>query len=593
MEFEKPFTIRRLARVGSSYCSAPPVILCEWTKLKVQNVSVFVARGEQLLNVTGCPVSNDAHEHCKGHHIMNPDRDVYMIPHGFASGDELKYSDTAAMNRAIYEGNKSANDVMKYCYDRIRGKNGILRKSCNSTRPTNTMRFVASPSNGPMDTIYAPRRLFDNGKFLFLNRDGTYQSSKIVDGDVVLLGRCPSQGAESALPMKIRVCDDDAFSVRVPLETCSMNNTDFDGDEVWLSKPMSEDAHVEVTEGIDRVWNSNNVVSIKDRMNALVCEAGGRTDIDSVVYTTMPLEDMLDHPGGEMYKTMMLKARSWKVMGQTTFNPSYWSTCVERSMAGIVNSTLGKHGIGKPYMYMRSGMMMGTCVIRDERHIRISTQNVTWIPAMIAPAKMNQGTCSSGLAKMTSMMYQKGIDMSKHGTNANKTMAVETLMIATDECYAVVEKEGTMSIALIKVLDARMSPQPYTKMDYIAGADTPEDTIKRSIEVVSMVEDIDRIKLTMEERLAVSIFFAFACRYVNEIVSDDMFSIVKELRLDWYTSIMCTNISWLKTSTGSLNANGSMQLTTDITSLLGSIFLGNMSIFAPFGKTAYADVSLV
>ena len=88
------------------------------------------------------------------------------------------------------------------------------------------------------------------------------------------------------------------------------------------------------------------------------------------------LEDMIDHPGGEMYDTLMLKTKSWKVMGQTSYNSSYWKTWVERSMDGINNSTIGKHGIGKPYVDMRNGMMLGTMVIKDSNSIRISTRTV-------------------------------------------------------------------------------------------------------------------------------------------------------------------------------------------------------------------------
>lgn len=39
------------------------------------------------------------------------------------------------------------------------------------------------------------------------------------------------------------------------------------------------------------LWNRSGVVDIKQKLDRLVQEAGGRTDIDSAMYTTMPLED--------------------------------------------------------------------------------------------------------------------------------------------------------------------------------------------------------------------------------------------------------------------------------------------------------------
>src|SRR5262245_37026605 len=57
--------------------------------------------------------------------------------------------------------------------------------------------------------------------------------------------------------------DDDEQRV---LGTCNMNNTDFDGDEVWMCKPMSRDATKEVGREWERVWNASGVMSISERM---------------------------------------------------------------------------------------------------------------------------------------------------------------------------------------------------------------------------------------------------------------------------------------------------------------------------------------
>lgn len=114
-----------------------------------------------------------------------------------------------------------------------------MRKQCNSTRPTNTMRCVESPMkpnpNASMSEqlgyITVPNEFFDKGKFLFMTEDGRLETTKMEEGDLVAYGRWPSQGVDSALPMKVRRSQKNEFSIRVPLDVCKINNTDFDGDE--------------------------------------------------------------------------------------------------------------------------------------------------------------------------------------------------------------------------------------------------------------------------------------------------------------------------------------------------------------------------
>ncbi len=581
MEDERPFVIKRIARSGSRADDLPLLVSCKWSELKIENMSIFTAKPEEMATVKGCSV----HKGCKGHHMINADGDVYMIPYGFASGDELRYSDAHALNIAIYSGVKTADEIADYCFDRIKGKNGILRKHCNSTRPTNSMRFVASPPplDGEWGTIYLPKRLFTNGRFLYLNQDGSYTWTRIKENDLVVLGRQPSQGAMSAVPVKVKITSNNEYSVRVPLETCNMNNTDFDGDELWMYKPMSRDAVVELDREWERIWNKTGIVNIKENLNKVVAESEGDTSIDPAMYTTMPLEDMIEHPGGELYDLLMLKPKSWKVMGQTSFNASYWGTWVERSMDGIINSTLGKHGIGKPYVAMRNSMMLGTMMVTDETHLRLRTKGRIPLPALLKSPAMNHGTCSSALTKMTASMYQKGIDMAKHGNNKTTVMAVESLLKMTDQCFGI--KDTT--VCLMDVNDAIMSGQPYTKMDYISRAERSQDLLDRAIVVVSMVEELDNIKLTPEERVAVSALIAFASINTPAIVSDDMIGVMKGMQADWYTSITCSNITWLKSVTR--DPNSIVDMSTDISSMLGAIFLGNMSLFAPFGSHRMAS----
>ena len=88
-----------------------------------------------------------------GCHITDRHESTFMIPSGFATEDELKYSDGASMISAVNIGVKNADEMADYCYDRIRGKGGTSRKHYNSSRPTNSMRFVISPAKGNLGTL--------------------------------------------------------------------------------------------------------------------------------------------------------------------------------------------------------------------------------------------------------------------------------------------------------------------------------------------------------------------------------------------------------------------------------------------------------
>ncbi len=585
---DRPFTIRRVAKPGSSITKAPMVVSCTWSEINTENVYRYTCKTEDLSSITGCNV----HSGCKGHHMRDQNDSAWLIPFGFATGDELRYSDAGMINTAVCAGDKDAQDVMNYCYSRIKGNKGILRKMCNSTRPTNTMRCVESPMRpDPNDEmcdqlgyITMPNEFFDKGRFLFMSEDGRFETTTMKEGDLVMYGRCPSQGIDSALPMKVKRAPEGEFSIRVPLDVCKLNNTDFDGDEAWLYKMASVDAIREAEMAWDRIWSEEGRESIYSRLVKTVGEAGGDPDIDPAMYTTMPLEDMIDHPGGEMYDLLMLKPRSWNVMGKTTFESSYWSTWVERSMDGIVNSMMSKYGIGEPYVQMRDAMMMGTMVIRDRRFIRVRTMDPQPIPAVLATENMGYGNCSSALTKMTASLYQREIDAAKHGRDSGKVTAVETLLKMTDNCFGFVNEGGPPVVKMMSVGEAVLTSLPYTKLSYVAAGKPPMDLLERAITVTCMVEDLDGIRLTDEERLTVAVFFAFVSRKVDEIIPGamDKIRVVKALGADWYTSATCSDIRWIKEELRRTNPDSRVNMTADINSLLGAMAIGNMCKFAPF-----------
>lgn len=161
------------------HAHGPGVVRCCWRPINVANLCAFVMTHEELDRVKGC----DAHKNCKGHLRTNLDGSAYMIPSGFATSDELRESDSHVFNRMLMNARKDAQDIMNFCFDKISSKNGIMRKMCNGSRPTNTCRFVVSPSSGPMNTVYLPFTVFDKGVFLYMNPDGRCSTRRLAVGD--------------------------------------------------------------------------------------------------------------------------------------------------------------------------------------------------------------------------------------------------------------------------------------------------------------------------------------------------------------------------------------------------------------------------
>lgn len=154
----------------------------------------------------------------------------------------------------------------------------------------------------------------------------------------------------------------------------------------------------------------------------------------------------------------------------------------------------------------------------------------------------------------------------------------------TDNCYGFVSDSGPMYTKLMSNIDARIASLPYTKLSYIAMATSPVDLLERAIMVTTLVTELDRIRMSEEETLACAIFLAFMCRYTDDIISKDKIRVTKALGTDWYTSVTCSNINWIKSVMRTTNDNQTVNMTTDINSLLGSMAIGNMCRFSPFAS---------
>jgi hypothetical protein len=115
--------------------------------------------------------------------------------------------------------------------------------------------------------------------------------------------------------------------------------------------------------------------------------------------------------------------------------PNYWKTWVTSSMEGIVSTTMGKHGIGRPYVEMRNIMMMGTIVTVVNGMITLTCKDPPPLPLITAPAEAGPGSCASALTKMTSVMYQENIDAAKHGKPSTRVTGIRSLLTDDEQCY--------------------------------------------------------------------------------------------------------------------------------------------------------------
>lgn len=580
---ERPFTAERVIKPGFSTVSAPRVVSCYWSPLKTENLYAPTMTEEEMDRNVGCT----KHMRCKGHMRMDPTRSVYMIPHGFAIADELKSSDGYMMNKMVMEGRKGMEDVSKFCFDRISGKRGLLRKSSNGTRPTNTFRFVASPSEGPINAVYLPHHFFDKAQFVYMYPNGRCIMKKVAVGQTIVVGRCPAQGEESTLPVVALRGEKGSSSIRIPLEMCPRTNADFDGDEIYGIVPASEGSQKEADEMMEKAWRGfDNII---DNVSKIVIESGGNPEVDPAMYTTMPLEDMETHPGGRIYELLMLKPKSWKVMVKTMLNDTYWKSWVTRSEQGIMNTIMGRHGIAGPYGYMRLGMMLGTCVITSSNKITVNSSPRPGLPCVDVYPGMDRITCSSAMTKLTKVMYQRGIDIAKHGKLVGLIPAMETLMKLSDDCYEIKDIDGTMSLATSKAINSSMSTNPCTTLEWIYNEGMRSNIISSSIIVTSIIEEIDKVMLTPQERIMASILFAFLSLNTKAVMERDLIDVIYSLGFDWYTAATCSDVRWLKNVIRDPTTYPGVRLDTDIDSTLGSIFLGNMSLITPENTGEYGD----
>ncbi|KAI6986062.1 hypothetical protein KC359_g8917 [Hortaea werneckii] len=566
----KAFTMRRLVRNGSSIAGVPMVVKCEWTPLKTRNLLTFEGTLKDAQSVKSCEI----HPFCKGH--LCTSNGSYLIPYGFAVGGEIISSDGSILNQAVITGDKNSDDISDHCYNRIKGKKGILRKSCNGCRPVNSFRLVISPGDLEPGYISIPRRVMDRARFMYVSGDGRCRMRKMRDGMVIMMGRCPSQGADSALPMKIMTADGDVSSVRICPESCIPTNADFDGDEVYMIPPASADSESELNDLWYERWQSKIIKPVFEPAKRIAKKNGLDDSFDPAMLSTMTFEEMSEHPGGEMYDSMILKRKAWKEMYRVAVSRPYWKTCVKRFEEGIVNTISSRHGLAGPYGFMRMGMMLGTCVNMRDDTLVIDSPNVPQLPLLNVPTQRNLIPCSSAITKLTKVMYQSGIDTSKHGAFKGKIPAISTLMDDNGYAYAIKDRGEYPTVALMNSSEVYMHADLYTNLQSILKANTPQNKLEYACMIVGMIEEIDSVLLTDVERIACAFLFSFLSFNVTSLMGMKTIDLMTRLGLDWYTSATCSDVRWIRKVIREKNVS----LSTDISSVLGSIFIGNMSLYS-------------
>ncbi|KAI9048016.1 hypothetical protein LZ554_007814 [Drepanopeziza brunnea f. sp. 'monogermtubi'] len=149
-------------------------------------------------------------------------------------------------------------------------------------------------------------------------------------------------------------------------------------------------------------------------------------------------------------------------------------------------------------------------------------------------------------------------------------------------------------VMLIPSHVAYASSNVYTNMSSITKASNSSNVLVRACEVVALVKEIDGVDLDDVERACVSFLLSFLSFNTQSVMNTDSVELMKKLGLDWYTSATYSDVRWIKNVIRSWPDNPAIRASTDCSSLLGSILLGNISmitggIVSPRGARTVAD----
>ncbi|KAI9714695.1 MAG: hypothetical protein M1828_001124 [Chrysothrix sp. TS-e1954] len=122
----------------------------------------------------------------------------------------------------------------------------------------------------------------------------------------------------------------------------------------------------------------------------------------------------------------------------------------------------------------------------------------------------------------------------------------------------------------------------YTSLSALTMSNGADDMIKRA-----MIKEIDLVSLSDVGGIAVAFFFCFLSKMVSSLVSQSPINVMLELGIDWVTSVTCSDVRWFKNVIRSEDLIDSVCASTDISSVLGLILIGNMSVIMETSTTGY------
>jgi hypothetical protein len=568
----KMFTMSRVCRLGANINDHPHVISASWTELDTDGVVC-----ERMTNyadefVVACPLHG---EECRGHVRRCGVSSAMVLPISFAREDGTKFSEAAIWTRKLKTGEIDRWDYAKLLMKKVAGKSGIGRKECSGCRTPCTVRGVASPFRGPMGFMTMPKRYMERGVFMFKEDDGTFTTRKIKENDVVILGRCPSKSADSALPMKVMIGEDDAAVLGVPINVCSLNNTDFDGDEDWVFVPASNASIREAERRWVEVWEERGIVDFEVKVKKAAAAMGWEEEsgLDPVMFSTLPLDEMVSENKMAIHDVCLLKPAVWDTITKAVKDPKTYTTAVTRNEEGINMTTLGRHSIAGPYVAMRNAAVIGTLIGRCcDRGVLLRPTSIGDI--RVDGSNIKPGSCSNGLAKMLSSLFQKSVDTAKHGkTNATKT-ASEMLLTRAHTAIGIVNMTHGTDFKILNETGALRNTMRASMM-WVSEAKNIPDVYTRAVQAVTFAAKVDGTDMTEDEIEAVALLvLVFSLKAGIGIVSENsLVNASKSIGIDWFTAMTASNISPLK----SLHELPDICKCTSIMTVMGAILTGNMS----------------
>lgn len=240
--------------------------------------------------------------------------------------------------------------------DMLRSKTDLMRKSYNSARPINSVRFVITPSAMPANVVELPDAYVGKGIMIRRMRSGRFETMAPKKGMYAVFGRCPSTGPERALPARIVRGKPGCSTGRLGLGVCKVNNADFDGDGAWGLLESSDDGAHQIRSCFEDPFPGDVIGTIDDEIlpsvaamdlarSSVIVQNPARsattvpnttTIVDATIYTTIDHTKMINVPWRKEYDLIALNHSSWSASWRATFFLRAQTACIAAFEEGII-----------------------------------------------------------------------------------------------------------------------------------------------------------------------------------------------------------------------------------------------------------------